>query len=115
MHIKNVISEAVRQSKKANYIFKLGAVVFNRHRIIASGYNRVFSTGADCAEQLAIKKAPNKLLKNATILVCRTRKNGTFGMARPCDRCMSLINKSGIKKIIYSAHNGWETMNPHEA
>lgn len=114
MNLDNVIEEAVRQSAKTQYVFRLGAVIFNRHRIISGGYNRVYHNGANCAETLAIKKAPSKLLKGTTILVCRVNNSGTFGMAKPCARCMKLIIKSGIKKVIYSTPNGWETLNPNE-
>lgn len=115
MDLDNAIQEAVRQSQKTKYVFRLGAVIFNRHRIISGGYNRVYFNGANCAETLAIKKAPSKLLKGTTILVCRVNNSGTFGMSKPCGRCVKLIIKSGIKKIIYSTPDGWETVKPHEA
>jgi deoxycytidylate deaminase len=120
MDIENVIKEAVRQSQKTSYVFRLGAVIFNRHRIISGGYNRVFSRGSNdqqgnCAETLAIRKAPSKLLKGASILVCRVNSSGTFGMSKPCHRCQKLIIKSGIVKVIYSTPKGWNTWNPNEA
>lgn len=113
MKLENIKREAIRQSKKANYMFSLGAVIFNRHRIISAGYNRVYSTnGFDhqgvCAELLAIKKAPKELLKGASLLVCRTNKSGTMGMSKPCKCCEKLIKKSKIKEVIYSTPNGWE-------
>ena len=111
---------AIRQSAKVNYIFKLGAIVFNRHRILGKGYNRVFSRGTedkqgDCAEILAIKKTPSRYLNGAFIVVCRVRNSGTLGMARPCKRCMKVIAKSGIKRVIYSTPNGWMEVDPNEA
>ena len=114
MNIDNVIKEAVKQSRKTEYNFKLGAVIFNRHRIISAGYNRVYYNGSNCAETLAIRKAPPKLLRGTTILVCRVNNSGSFGMAKPCNRCMKLIIKSGIKKVIYSTPDGWKTLNPDE-
>ena len=115
MNLGIVIHEAVKQSQKTKYIFRLGAVIFDRHRIISGGYNRVYMHGANCAENLAIKKAPSKLVKGTTILVCRVNNSGSFGMAKPCGRCMKLIAKSGIKKVIYSTPDGWKTANPNEA
>jgi deoxycytidylate deaminase len=119
MDLNTVIEEAIRQSQKTDYIFRLGAVVFNRHRILGAGYNRVFSKGGednqgDCAEILAIKKTPSKYLDGATILVCRVNNSGSFGMAKPCPRCMKLIAKLGIKKVIYSTPSGWKELNPNE-
>jgi len=119
MDINNVIKEAVRQSQKTKYVFKLGAVVYNRDIIISSGYNRVFSFGGfdnqgNCAETLAIQKAFSRLLKGANILVCRVNSSGSFGMARPCERCMKLIAKSGITRVTYSTPDGWETIDPNK-
>ena len=113
MKIKNVIKEAVKQSQKTKFCFKLGAVIFNKDRIISAGYNRSFVVGknslqCDCAEVLAIKKAPKQLLGGSTILVCRVRGSGTFGMSKPCPKCKSLIEKSGIKRVIYSSPDGWK-------
>lgn len=116
MKIENVIAEAVRQSNKANYIFSLGSVVFNRHRIIAGGYNRVYRHGSNCAEKLAILKCPNRLLGGASILVVRVnKKSRSFGMAKPCSRCMKIISGVGIKKVIYSTPHGFEELNPNRA
>ncbi|MHA2280045.1 MAG: deaminase [Promethearchaeota archaeon] len=119
MDLDTIIQEAIRQSKKTKYVFRLGAVVFNRHRILGAGYNRVFSKGGkdnqgDCAEVLAIKKAPSKYLDGATILVCRVNNSGSFGMSKPCGRCMKLIAKSGIKKVIFSTPDGWKELDPNE-
>lgn len=109
MNIDNVIKEAIKQAGKVNFCFKLGAVVFNNDRIISAGYNRSFDGGSNCAEVLAIRKAPSALLNGTTILVCRVRSSGTFGMSKPCRRCKSLIKKSGIRRVIYSTPDGWET------
>jgi deoxycytidylate deaminase len=116
MNMDNIIKEAVRQSQKTSYVFRLGAVIFDRHRIISGGYNRVFSYGSNdnqgnCAETLAIRKAPSKLMRGATLLVCRVNSSGSFGMSKPCIRCRKLIVKSGISKVIYSTPDGWETWN----
>jgi deoxycytidylate deaminase len=117
MNIDTIIQEAIKQSKKVKRKFKLGAVVFNRHRILGAGYNRVFSKGGDdtqgdCAEALAIKKSPAKYLNGSVILVCRVNESGSFGMSKPCSRCIKLIAKSGIKKVIFSTPSGWKELNP---
>lgn len=106
MKIENIIAEAIRQAKKSGWVFKLGAVVFDKDHIIGTGYNRAFNVGSSrrssCAEVLAIQKSSYKI-KGATILVCRSN----MGMAKPCERCRSLIEKSGIRKVIYSTPNGF--------
>lgn len=109
MDLDNVIKEAVKKAKQVNYVFRLGAVVFNQSRIISAGYNRVANNKAACAEKLAILKAPSDLLTGSSILIVRVRKLGTYGMAKPCDKCQKFIEKSGISKIIYSTPDGWIT------
>lgn len=37
-----------------------------------------------------------------SLYVCRRRKDGSFGLALPCPICMKIIERSGIKKVIYS-------------
>lgn len=118
MDLDIVKKEAIRQSRKTKYIFRLGAVVFNRHRILGAGYNRVFSRAGhdnqgNCAEILAIKKTPSRHLNGAEILVCRVNNSGTFGMAKPCKKCMKIIAKSGIKKVTYSTPGGWKEIKPN--
>lgn len=117
MDIQTAKKEAIKQSRKIkHYSFRLGAVIFNRHRIIGAGYNRKFSKGhydlqGNCAEVMALRKSPSKLLKGSTILVCRVNKSGSLGMSKPCARCMKKILKAGIVKIIYSIPNGWDEIN----
>jgi deoxycytidylate deaminase len=41
-------------------------------------------------------------LNGATIYVYRETKRGRYGLARPCDLCMSVIKEAGIKKIIFT-------------
>lgn len=49
----------------------------------------------------------NIFLPNATLVTYRNKKDGSLGMSRPCDRCMQLIKKLGIKKLLYTTDNGF--------
>ena len=104
---------------------KIGCVLVKGHSIIRSGYNsgtkksplqaaidtKYFNcdcTGKLHAETMAllpyIKQKQN--LSGATLYTCRIKGNGEYGMARPCPRCMQLIKKVGIKKIVYTTDDG---------
>ena len=43
-----------------------------------------------------------KYNKKYSLYVCRRKKDGSIGIAKPCPVCMEIINKSGIGKVIYS-------------
>ena len=110
----------------SNHRCKMGCVVVKGHRIISSGHNSASKThafqarldkkffGCECAGYLhaetdalipLIREGIN--LKGATVYVCRKMKDNTFGMARPCPRCMSIIKKCGIRQINYTTSDGY--------
>lgn len=44
----------------------------------------------------------------ASLFVCRIKKDGSRGLARPCVGCQALIKSMGIKNIYYTTNdNGW--------
>ena len=45
--------------------------------------------------------------KDLELYIVRIRKNGEYGLVRPCNSCMNLIMKRGIKKIYYSTNGGF--------
>lgn len=45
--------------------------------------------------------------KDLELYVVRVRKDGNFGLARPCSACMNLIMSKGIRKIYYSTNYGF--------
>lgn len=65
------------------------------------------------AEEAAIlaflRTKPVALLKNATMHVSRVTREGAFGMARPCEHCMELLQKFGFKKVIFTNQSGTYT------
>lgn len=92
---------------------RLGAVVVRGHRILATGsnsirYSKEIKEGTLHAEEAAIlkllKSRRQHLLSGADIYVSRVRPNGTVGLARPCDRCMDLIQSVGISRVFYTTN-----------
>ena len=45
--------------------------------------------------------------KDLELYIVRIRKNGEYGLARPCKSCMNLILSRGIKRIYYSTNFGF--------
>lgn len=62
-------------------------------KIVATGYNHLFMH----AEMDAVRKVTTKALrqgrtqKSLVLYSFRWRKNGTWGNAKPCDKCMSAM------------------------
>lgn len=93
---------ALKESFKGRHkTHKMGAILYKGGRVIArrSNMSRPFgySNRGFHAEERLIKCCDKKHLKGATLLVARTNHS----MSRPCAVCWSLIQKSGIKKIVY--------------
>jgi tRNA(Arg) A34 adenosine deaminase TadA len=55
------------------------------------------------AEWAAVKKAKCEVDR---VVVYRESRLGQPSMARPCNICMGLLRRSGVKEIIYSNHLG---------
>lgn len=85
----------------------------NRYR----GYNINTSTAHDTlhAEVACLSKIRDLDIdwNRASLFVCRIKKDGSRGLARPCKGCQALIKSMGIKNVYYSTENGWcfERMN----
>lgn len=54
------------------------------------------------AELIAINNFKFSFDKRHILYVCRRKKNGSLGLAKPCSVCMDIIRNSGLKKIVYS-------------
>lgn len=52
------------------------------------------------AEMAALRRC--KRTKGATLYIARINKTGEERMSRPCPKCMKLVIKAGIKKIVYT-------------
>lgn len=95
-----------------------GAVVVKSGRVMGTGYNKDRNhpkfvspehIKSDCsyhAEQVAIREAGEYNIKGAVIYVARVSKNGYDRNSKPCPRCNSLIERAGIKRVIFTIEAG---------
>jgi deoxycytidylate deaminase len=44
--------------------------------------------------------------KPTTIYVARLKKDGEYGMSRPCPICMRAIREAGINRVVYTTDDG---------
>lgn len=111
-----LINIAIEEAKKSDHKQKVGAVIFDKKRIISKGHNTKqksikkfhpkfqrfpFSVHAEVDSIINAKKD----LKGLSILVIRINKNNQFRLSKPCNDCMKYLNYVGIKKIYYSISN----------
>ena len=58
------------------------------------------------AEADAIRRCGHS--RGATIYVARIGRNGEVAMSKPCDHCQELLERHGIKKVVYTiGPNEW--------
>lgn len=55
----------------------------------------------DCINN-AIKNSAFKDLSKAKMYICRVKKDGSWGLAKPCSGCMKAIVTFGIREVYYS-------------
>lgn len=120
-YIKLLENEAFMNEGIANA--KIAAGIVFKGRLISIGYNSKkthplqakFGKNENAifvhAEIDAIRKAVNILssdqLKKCTMIVVRVKKDGSWGLARPCvhkngQGCQNAIYTFGIKEVVYS-------------
>lgn len=101
-----------RNSIAPNY--KLGAVVANGRKVLGFGANDVVKTHPKSntrfqkihAELAAMLNARADL-RGTTLYVYRSGKNERPLLSKPCKHCQALIEKEGIKYVVYSTERGF--------
>lgn len=61
------------------------------------------------AEMMALLKARGLDIDfgKASLFVCRIRKDGSKGMAKPCEACTEMIKSLGVRDVYYTTNDGW--------
>lgn len=71
---------------------------------------KIISTGWNANHQHGEHSALNRVWENgadgAVAFVVRVRRDGTIGMAHPCDLCMQRLKEAGVRKVIYTNQEG---------
>ena len=72
--------------------------------------NRKWIDGTPCSEHAEVAALRQiKDTRGVTLYVLRVRKDGSSGLSKPCSRCADYIAKSGIKKVIYSVEDSFDS------
>lgn len=99
--------------------FKVGCVILDKKgNVIAEGYNQKkthpmqykYAERNNREKKIYLHAEISALVKCRAepheIIVVRVKKDGSYGLAKPCPICMSAIMESGIKNIVYSTDEG---------
>lgn len=90
----------------------LGAVLSRGGSVISVGWNKPkndpsmdipYAYLSIHAEADAIRQVYDAT--DCVLYVARKRRDGNFGLAKPCKHCQILIRENGIKKVIYTVDN----------
>lgn len=123
---KKKLQKQIEKNKEKGIINKqnLIAVAFNGKKVVGIGFNsftkshptqyrsaksincHIYDSGKDCkyphAEIMAIDNAIKNKKHIDHLVVVRLKFDGTLGLAKPCNICMSKIKSLKIKYLTYS-------------
>lgn len=105
---------ALKSAKTSEERFKVGAVAVSGGRVIGVSCNKgrnhptilededIKTQASICAERRLLLTLGDRA-KGSTIYVARARKDGSFGLSKPCGRCRQALNDADVKKVVYSS------------
>lgn len=101
-------------SYKSNHSqHRLGCVIVKKNRIVGLGFNsnKTSPHSPDKfktihAEFDAICGISPNDLKDSTAYILRIRKDGSYGMSKPCETCLLILKHCGVERICYTTQAG---------
>ena len=99
-----IIKNLKKYAEKSNMNNKHSACVVTANNMIY-GINRYYKESSIHAESNVLWKIRNSC-KKIDMYVIRIKNNGTLKYSRPCDSCIDLLRKRGVRKVYYSNHHG---------
>jgi tRNA(Arg) A34 adenosine deaminase TadA len=93
----------------------VGCILVRADGVIVKSRNS--STSPHCSEKTPSSHAEIRALRkagqNATAYVSRLKRDGSYGLAKPCPRCMSALRSRGVEMVYWTvSNNEWEAQKP---
>ena len=117
----NEIEVIISQAEKSPMQYRHGAALIKKGKILGKGYN-IFCLPASSkmknlflpnrkrpsihAEMSCLKGLRHDQIRGSTVYVVRLSRSGELKLSFPCKRCISLLTRKGIKKVMYSKNDG---------
>jgi deoxycytidylate deaminase len=99
---------------KATGDYKLGSCLVRSGRVLSTGYN-IYNRSDSISRRYALLRSihseinclatathRNREIRGSVMYVCRIRKDGSYGLSRPCRGCMEALRDLGVKRVVYS-------------
>jgi deoxycytidylate deaminase len=111
-----IILSVIEEAKKSEYKPQMGAVIFDKRRIVSLGHNYGHRSarklhprfqnfkGSIHAEVDSIIKAKTDL-SGYSMLVIRVNNKDQLRLAKPCNNCLKYIEYVGIRRVFYSVNH----------
>ena len=105
---------ALKAANKSTERFKVGAVAVSGGRVLGVTCNKsrnhptilededIKAQAGICAERRLLATLGDKA-KGTTVYVARAKKDGSFGLSKPCSRCKKALDNSDVKRVVYSS------------
>jgi len=119
--MENEIEIVINQAEKSPMQYRHGAILIKRGDILGKGYNIPCLPASSRmknmflpdrkrpsihAELSCLKGLRHDQIRGSTVFVVRVSKSGELKMSFPCKRCVSLLTRKGVKKVLYSKSGG---------
>jgi tRNA(Arg) A34 adenosine deaminase TadA len=101
---------AIRTASTSQERYKHGAVIVKGGRIVSSAVNRMLLDPfyyADVADKFSVHAEEAAIarirdVRGAVLYVARVNNLGELRMSKPCPMCAGLIEKHGIKRVVWT-------------
>jgi deoxycytidylate deaminase len=97
------LAESIAQSS-SHSVFRHGAILVFRTNVIALGHNSFkFHAEKDCFKNLKVSRAKTGYY---TLYTARVNNSCTPRLGKPCDQCVSFLQKHNVKTVYYTTNDG---------
>ena len=99
------IGIAIREASKSPMQIRVGAVLFKDRTILGTGYSHhpTYSNPdkrtSIHAEQATLVGLRHDIISGSDIVIVRLGKSGNLLPVQPCERCVALLKKKGVRKV----------------
>lgn len=105
------VMEAIGQALKSTFSQRLGAIVISNNRVVGRGFNYAHGTGrpfgdGEHAEVAALNNTTAKHRRDSSIYVVRLGRSGAIRNSRPCDSCIKIMRKMGVRYAWHADNDG---------